>query len=410
MLAALLTVALGFGQPVDRVTDMRVQGNTLTPDADIIALSGLPIGTELTPTLLDEAAVRLRKSGRFHRVEILKRYASIADASQILVVIIVDEGRVGIRAGADGTSASTVRRRGPPLMFLPLLGSEDGYGFTYGALLSLPNVAGPHTRIAVPLTWGGERRAGLEYEKRFDSERLTRLRVGGSLLRRESAALASVDRRKQTWIRGEREVVRALRLGAWGGFDVVTFTGADSHVIRTGVDATVDTRVDPMLSRNAVYVRAAVERLAVRNSSAPVRTLLDANGYIGGPGASTIAVRVYRDAASMAVPAYLKVLRGRDGTLRGYRAGTVAGDSTAAGTVELRLPVTSPLSVGKFGVRGFVDAASAYDAGESVRRQRFDRGVGGGVWFTATVIRLAVDVARGSSGSTRVQLSSGLLF
>ena len=410
VLAALLTLTLGLGQAAERVTDVRVQGNTLTADADIVALSGLPIGTELTPTLLDEAAVRLRKGGRFRRVEILKRYASIADASQILVVIIVDEGRVGIRVGADGTSASTVRRRGPPLMFLPLLGSEDGYGFTYGALLSLPNVAGPHTRIAIPLTWGGERRAGLEYEKRFNSERLTRLRVGGSLLRRESAALASVDRREQTWIRGEREVVRALRLGVWGGFDVVTFAGANNHVIRTGVDATVDTRVDPMLSRNAVYVRAAVERLAARNSSAPVRTLFDANGYIGGPGASTIAVRVYRDAASMAVPAYLKVLRGRDGTLRGHRAGTVAGDSTAAGTLELRLPVSSPLNVGKFGVRGFVDAASAYDAGQSLRRQHFERGVGGGVWFTATVIRLALDVAHGSSGSTRVQLSSGLLF
>ena len=410
MLAALLTLTLGLGQAAERVTDVRVQGNTLTADADIVALSGLPIGTELTPTLLDEAAVRLRKGGRFRRVEILKRYASIADASQILVVIIVDEGRVGIRVGADGTSASTVRRRGPPLMFLPLLGSEDGYGFTYGALLSLPNVAGPHTRIAIPLTWGGERRAGLEYEKRFNSERLTRLRVGGSLLRRESAALASVDRREQTWIRGEREVVRALRLGVWGGFDVVTFAGANNPVIRTGVDATVDTRVDPMLSRNAVYVRAAVERLAARNSSAPVRTLFDANGYIGGPGASTIAVRVYRDAASMAVPAYLKVLRGRDGTLRGHRAGTVAGDSTAAGTLELRLPVSSPLNVGKFGVRGFVDAASAYDAGQSLRRQHFERGVGGGVWFTATVIRLALDVAHGSSGSTRVQLSSGLLF
>lgn len=410
MLAAVLTLALAIVQPAERVTDVRVQGNTLTADADIVSLSGLSIGEELTPTLLDDVGTRLRKSGRFRGVEVLKRYASIADASQILVVIIVDEGRVGIRVSDDGTTATAVRRRGPPLMFLPLLGSEDGYGFTYGALLSLPNVAGPHTRIAIPLTWGGERRAGLEYEKRFDSQRLTRLRVGGSILRRESDALGSVDRREQTWIRGEREIVHALRLGVWGGFDAVSFAGANSDVVRTGVDATVDTRVDPMLSRNAVYVRAAVERLAVQNGSAPIRTLLDANGYIGGPGASTIALRVYRDAASMPVPAYLKVLRGRDGTLRGYRAGTVAGDSTAAGSVELRLPISSPLNIGKFGVRGFVDAATAYDAGESLRRQQFERGVGGGVWFTATVIRLALDVAHGSSGSTRVQLSSGLLF
>jgi hypothetical protein len=274
----------------------------------------------------------------------------------------------------------------------------------------MPNVAGPHTRIGVPLTWGGERRAGLEYEKRLDTTRLTRVLVGGSLLRRENTALDTVDRRAQVFVRGEREIARALRLGVWSQIDAVSFAGADDTVNRLGVDATLDTRVDPMLSRNAVFIRSAVERLAVRDGLAPVRTLLDANGYIGGPGASTIAVRVYRDAATTAVPGYLKVLRGRDGTLRGFRAGTVAGDSTAAGSIELRLPVTSPLSIGKVGVRAFVDAATAYDAGASLRRQHFERGIGGGVWFTATVIRIALDVAHGSSGSTRVQLSSGLLF
>ena len=126
MLAVLLTVVLGLGQVTEHVTDVRVQGNTLTADADIVALSGVSIGAEATPTLLDDVAARLRKSGRFHRVEVLRRYASIADASQILVVIIVDEGRVGVRAGDGGAPATTVRRRGPPLMFLPLIGSEDG--------------------------------------------------------------------------------------------------------------------------------------------------------------------------------------------------------------------------------------------------------------------------------------------
>ena len=396
-------------QAPERVADVRVQGNTVTADADVVKLSGVSIGADVTPTLVDDVGARLRKSGRFQHVEVLKRFASIADPSQILVVIVVDEGRVGIRLGDDGV-VKTVRRRGPPMMFLPLLGSEDGYGFTYGALVSMPNVVGPHTRIGIPLTWGGERRAGLEYEKRFDTARQARLVVGSSWLRRESVALDAVDRRAQIWVRGEREIARALRLGAWSGLDVVSFAGVHSDVTRLGVDATVDTRVDPMLSRNAVFIRSAVERLAVRDGAAPVRTLLDANGYIGGPGASTIAVRVYRDGANTAVPAYLKVLRGRDGTLRGYRAGTVAGDSTAAGTLEFRLPITSPLSIGKLGVRAFVDAATAYDAGASIRRQHFERGVGGGVWFTATVIRFALDVAHGSSGATRVQLSSGLLF
>ena len=84
------------------------------------------------------------------------------------------------------------------------------------------------------------------------------------------------------------------------------------------------------------------------------------------------------------------------------RPETAAGDTTAAGTLELRVPVNAPLSIGKVGVRAFVDAATVYDAGEQLRDQHFERGVGGGVWFTATVIRFALDVAHGSGGSTRV--------
>ena len=408
MLVALLALALFGGQPAERVVDVRVQGNTLTSDADIVRMSGLQTGAAVTPTLVEDTTARLKAAGRFRRVEVTKRYASIADLSQILLVIIVDEGPVVVRPMKDGQPARTVRRRGPPLMYLPILGSEEGYAFSYGVLVSMPNVAGPRTRVSVPLTWGGERRAAVELEKRLDSPRLTRIRVGGTVLRRDSAAFGVVDSRRQVWVRGEREIARALRLGAWSGVDAVSFGSDDSRVVRLGVDAAFDTRVDPWLARNAVYARAAVERLAVQKASAPVRTLVDASGYLGFLGSSTIVVRVYRDGASQPVPGYLKVLRGRESTLRGYAAAREAGDTTAAATLELRVPLTSPPSVGKLGVRAFVDTASVYDAGEHLSNQRFARGVGGGVWFTATVIRLALDVAHGSGGSTRVQLSSAM--
>lgn len=410
MLAALLALTL-LGQPqVERVAAIRVQGNTLTADAEIIRLTGVSEGTEVTPALLGDIAARVKAGGRFERVEVLKRFASISDLTQVLLVIVVDEGRVVIKPMKDGEPARAVRQRGPALMFLPLLGSDGGYGFTYGALVSLPDAAGPRTRLSMPLTWGGERQAGIQLEKRLATARFTRVRAGATILRRENRALAATDRREQLWLRGEREVVRALRVGVWTGFDHVSFRGEESRIVRTGVDVALDTRVEPMLSRNAVYVRAAVERLDVRRAGAPVRTLLDANAYLPGIGPSTIAVRVYRDGANQPVPGYLQVLRGRDSTLRGFRAGEVAGDSTAAGSVELRVPLTNPLSVGKLGVRAFVDAATVYDAGAHLRDQHFERGVGGGLWFTATVIRLAVDVARGTGGATRVQVSSGLLF
>lgn len=410
MLPALLAFSLLAAQPAERVVGIRVQGNTLTPEADIVAMAAVPADAAVTPTLLDEVAARVTRGGRFERVEVLKRYASIADASQVLLVIVVDEGAIVVRPMRDGEAARAERRRGPPLMFLPLLGSDEGYGFTYGALVSMPNVVGPRTRISVPLTWGGERRAGVEVEKRAAGTRFARVRLGGALLQRENRALGATDTRQQAWLRGERELARAVRVGAWAGIDHVSFASDDNLVVRTGVDAAFDTRVDPMLSRNAVYVRAAVERLDVRHGAAPLRTLLDASGYVGAIGPGTLVVRVYRDGANEPVPDYLKVLRGRDTTLRGFRAGTDAGDTTAAGSLELRVPVTSPLSLGKLGVRAFVDAATVYDAGERLRKQHFERGIGGGVWFTATILRLALDVAHGSNGGTRAQLSSGLAF
>jgi outer membrane protein assembly factor BamA len=405
----VLALALLAGQPVERLVDIRVQGNTLTAEADIVRMAGVQPGAEVTAQTPDEVAARVRAGGRFERVEVLKRYASIADPSQIVLVIVVDEGRVVVRRERDG-QARAVRRRGPPLMYLPILGSDEGYGFTYGALVTAQPVFGPGTRLSVPVTWGGERRVGIEVEKRREGRRITRVRGGGTLLSRRNPAFDARDTRQQLWVRGEREIVRELRAGVWSGIDFVSFRGDDTRVTRLGADVTLDTRVDPMLSRNAVYVRAAVERLGVRDGTAPVRTLLDATTYLGGPGQSLFVLRVYRDGASRAVPAYMKVLLGRDVTLRGFPPGSGAGDTTAAGTVEWRLPLTSPLSLGRLGVRAFVDAATVYDAGASLADQRFERGIGGGVWFSATVFRIALDVARGSRGTTRAQVSSGLIF
>jgi outer membrane protein assembly factor BamA len=406
VVVALLLVAL----QAEHVVDVRVQGNTLTPDEVIVKLARVEPGTPFTPQTIDEVTKRVKAGGRFERVEVLKRYASIADPSQILLVIVVDEGRVTIRPAKDGEPARAVRRRVPPLMALPILGSDEGYGFTYGALVTIPKVAGSGSRLGVPLTWGGEHRMGAEFEKRFDTEQFTRLRVGGALLSRTSEALGATDNRQQLWVRAEREVVAPLRLGVWSQVDFVSFGGTDSRVIRTGLEAIVDTRVDPMLSRNAVNVRVAAERLAIEGGLTPLRTVIDASGYLGGPGTSIIVVRVFRDGVDQPLPPFLKVLRGRESTLRGFEAGTAAGDITAAGTIEVRMPINASLNIVKVGVRGFIDAATVYDVGEHLQDQRFDRGIGGGVFLTATVIRLSFDVAHASTGGTRVAVNSGLSF
>ena len=74
----------------------------------------------------------------------------------ILVMIVVDE-RPGVSRDRD-TPGFSRRLRGAGL-WLPILGYADGYGFTYGARVSFIDALGDGSRISVPLTWGGERRA-----------------------------------------------------------------------------------------------------------------------------------------------------------------------------------------------------------------------------------------------------------
>ena len=69
---------------------------------------------------------------------------------------------------------------------------------------------------------------------------------------RTSDALGATDTRQQLWIRGQRDIAGPLRVGAWSQVDFVSFGGTDSRVVRTGFETIVDTRVDPMLSRNAI--------------------------------------------------------------------------------------------------------------------------------------------------------------
>jgi hypothetical protein len=393
--------------PPAHISAIEVRGNHTTTDEVVIGIAGVKVGDPFTDQTLAAMKDRLEKSNRFAAVDVLKRYQSLTDFSAVLVLISVTE-REGV--SVDVPMPGPMRVLKANTMWLPVLRYEDGYGFTYGARVSFVDVLGKRSRLSVPLTWGGERRAGIELEKRLDSPRLTRFIVNGTLIDRENPAYEASDVRQQVSARAERAVSSPLRLGAWSGFDHVSFGGEESRLVRVGADAAVDTRVDPMLSRNAVYIRGAIERLDILDGGAPLRTLIDANGYLGGPGPTTIAVRAYRNGANDPVPPYLKMLLGRDSTLRGVPSGVAAGDSTAAGTIELRVPVSSPLNIAKLGVRGFVDAATVYDAGEHLTDQRFDRSIGAGVWVTFTVIRIALDVARDSRGTTRVQLNSGLLF
>ena len=71
--------------------------------------------------------------------------------------------------------------------------------------------------------------------------------------------------------------------------------------------------------------------------------------------------------------------------LRGFKAGTAAGDTLVAASAELIVPLTSPLNVGKIGVSVFADRGTVYDKGERFADQTMREGYGGSVWFTRGV-------------------------
>ena len=140
----------------DVLAEVRIQGNLLTPDDEVRRLAGLEIGMAVTPDTPADVASRLRAAGRFKRVDVLKRFASIADPTQIVIVVILDEGPVRIdTSGGPGTPARVVRRGGLRLMYLPVLSFEDGYGFSYGVRVARTGPLG--RKHCVPLATDPER-------------------------------------------------------------------------------------------------------------------------------------------------------------------------------------------------------------------------------------------------------------
>jgi len=114
--------------------------------------------------------------------------------------------------------------------------------------------------------------------------------------------------------------------------------------------------------------------------------------------------------AGSPLPGFEKALLGGADSVRGYRAGHRAGDRVAAFSAEVRLPLTSPRSVGRFGVKAFADLGAAWAANERVSDQRFDRGIGGGVYVGATAVTANVDLAWPERGKPRVHVGMGLTF
>ena len=407
MSGLLLALAL-LAQPASPgvVGEVRIHGNHTTPDADVVAIIGDVIGKPATDGLIAEVGARLEKSGRFDGVEVRKRHRSIDNPDDILLMVVVDE--VTAISNADLTPGP-IKKLLSSGMFMPVLNSEDGYGFTYGVRVSFVEQLGPRSRISFPLTWGGERQARAQLERSFTSGPIGRLSGEAGIGRRENPHFEIADTRVTVKARAESVVRRWLRVGAGGGYDDVKFGDLEERLNRFGGDVTIDTRVDPGFPRNAVHAVFGLERLSFDSGRADRRTA-DVRAYAGLLGQTVLAVRGLSITSKTPLPLYEQNLLGGDANLRGFDAGYKANDNIAAVSAELRIPVTSPLSIGRFGVKVFTDAGAAYAAGERMAGQKLEAGYGAGVYFHMTIVRMSLDVAKAKDQSWKWHFGLGVTF
>ena len=403
--AVLLAAPAAVFAQGERIAEIRVHGNYTTPDADVLALCGLKAGDPATDERIAAAQKALEDSDRFDDVEVRKRFRSIDDPTDILVMIVVRE-HPGVTE--DDLTPGAFKRFRALQQWMPILNYADGYGLTYGARFALPNPIGENSRVAFPLTWGGTKQAAVEVDKTFTSAPVSRLVGGVSISRRTNPFFDQDDDRARVWVRAEREIVQWLRVGATTGMQRVSFAGVRDRFAHAGGDVVVDTRLDPVLPRNAIYARAAWEHDALDGGFE--RTDLEARGFVGLFGQNILALRAVRNTASRPLPPYLQPLLGGMANLRGFRAGVDAGDTLVATSAELIVPLTSPLHVGKIGVSAFTDWGTVYDKGERLRDQTMRQGYGGTLWFTATFVRLNIAVAHGRGSATRVHAGLDVSF
>lgn len=390
------------------ISEVRVHGNHTTPDARVLEMAGVRTGDPFSDALPGEIEARLRKAGRFNRVDVVTRSRSL-DGSDLSIVILVEEHLVVPIDMPGGVVVNSVRRLALRPLFLPIVDFSD-YGFSYGARASFVNTLGRGSRVSFPFTWGAQKRAAGELEYRFGRDRRARVDGAASWARRENPFYGIEDTRREASGGVSYQVARPVRAGVRAGLTDVRFADVETRYPWVSAEATLDTRIDPELPREAVYASVRWERLAFELTPAANRLRTDVRGYLGLIGQSIVAVRGLHVISDTPLPAFERALLGGASTLRGSEFGFASGDNIAVGSIELRVPISSPLSLGRLGVNAFADVGAAYDRGVALRDATYQWGYGAGVFFSATIFKINLDVATDGKGHTRAHLASGFRF
>jgi outer membrane protein assembly factor BamA len=338
-------------------------------------------------------------------VDVLKRSRSIDLPDDVLVVIMVEE-QPG--ASPDLPQPGWLARTRADLLWVPVLTFNEAFGASYGVRVAAVDLAGRGNRLSAPLVWGGERRAGVEFEQTFAHGPVSRASASLDVTRTEHPAFDVPERRTGGRVRIERAITPSLALHAGAEASNVRFGSVRDRVERIIGGLKVDTRADPAVPRNALWGTVQIERVHV-DIATRRRHTLDVNAAVGLFSGSSLSARVFQVSASGALPEYEQTWIGGAATLRGYRAGYRVDDNAAGASVAWTRPFGSPMAVARTGLRVFVDWAAVYGAGTSWRDGSYDRGVGGGAFATIGSFTVGLDVARGRD-KTRVHFRAGTRF
>ena len=376
------------------VSEVRLHGNHSMTDAEILAIAGVAVGDRLAADDTIAVEERLRASGRFDQVSAEWRYRSLTRRDRAVLLLTVHE-KIGV---AD------------KFLVLPEIRYNEDEKFSVGGRVSVRNLFGGDTLISLPVLVGGVDRVALEVSRRWDSG----VGVGGQFQWRqyENPFARVKDQRTGGGLWLEQRFGEAFSVRADGDYHDVEFGGAPDTLLRYGVTAALDTRPGRNFPYNSVFLSAGWQRVEPDAHGSANRYRMEVAAYKTLLGQTVLAARGLLHTADAPLPAYERPYVGGMQSLRGTKAGTFQGDSTAQGTVELRIPITGVLtgSIARVGLVAFWDTAAVWDYGDSLGGQKFHHGVGGGVYVQAPLVRLNLDVGNNLEGNTRVHFGLGFRF